>query len=117
MQYKTIVLQLLEQQPELYNQLRNRRQLLPALETYSDQLKTLHEREMETLAEARPGSDPIQISSEALETALKEFEDRLPTAPSIIGTGTKPCRSTRQWHTSESPRRASKLVTATAEPV
>ena len=80
MQYKTIVLQLLEQHPELYNQLRNRRQLLPALETYSDQLKTLHQAEMEYLSLARPDSDPIQISSEALEIALKTFEDRLPTS-------------------------------------
>lgn len=80
MQYKTIVLQLLEQNPELYNQLRKRRQLLQTLESYSDQLKTLHEQEMETLSQARPGSNPIQISSEALEIALTQFEDRLPTA-------------------------------------
>ena len=43
MQYKTIVLQLLEQQPEVYNQLRKQRQLLQTLEIYSDQLKALHE--------------------------------------------------------------------------
>ena len=79
MQYKTIVLQLLEQHPELYNQLRKRRQLLPALETYSLQLKTLHEEEKDALSQAMPDSDPIQINSEALEIALKLFEDRLPT--------------------------------------
>ena len=79
MQYKTIVLQLLEQRPELYNQLRKRRQLLPALDIYSDQLKTLHKEEKEALSQAKPDSDPIQISSEALEIALKAFEDRLPT--------------------------------------
>jgi hypothetical protein len=79
MHYKTIVLQLLEQHPELYSQLRNRRQLLPALDIYSDQLKTLHEEEKEVLSQAKPDSDPIQINSEALEIALKAFEDRLPT--------------------------------------
>ena len=78
MQYKTIVLQLLEQHPELYQQLRKRRQLLPALETYSEQLKAFHQDEMESLLQAMPGSDPIQIKSEALEIALKTFEDRLP---------------------------------------
>ena len=33
-----------------------------------------------TLCQARPGSDPSQIASEALEMALKELEDRLPSA-------------------------------------
>ena len=79
MQYKTIVLQVLEQHQELYNQLRRRRQLLPTLEVYSDQLKVLHEESKESLLQAKPGSDPIQISSEALEIALKNFEDRFPT--------------------------------------
>ena len=79
MQYKTIVLQLLEQHPELYHQLRQQRQLLPALDDYSDQLKALHEQEKEALSQAMPDSDPIQISSEALEIALKAFEDRLPS--------------------------------------
>lgn len=79
MQYKTIVLQLLEQQPELYNQLRRQRQLLPKLEAYSQQLKTLHEDWKANLSQAMPQSDPAQISSEALEMALKDFEDRLPT--------------------------------------
>ena len=80
MQYKTIVLQLLEQHPEHYHQLRKGRQLLPTLEIYSLQLKTIHEEWTQTLSQAQPHSDPIQISSEALEIALKEFEDRLPIA-------------------------------------
>ena len=79
MQYKTIVLQLMEQQPEVYNQLRKQRQLLQTLETYSDQLKALHEDWTETLSQANPGSDPIQIKSEALEMALEDLKDRLPT--------------------------------------
>src|SRR5579871_1106094 len=79
MQYKTIVLQLLEQHPESYNRLRKGRQLLPTLDAYSIQLKTLHEDWKETLSQANPDSDPIQISSEALEIALKEFADRLPS--------------------------------------
>ena len=80
MQYKTIVLQLLEQHPEHYHQLRKARKLLPALDDYSLQLKTIHEVWTQTLSQTRPHSDPIQISSEALEIALKEFEDRLPIA-------------------------------------
>lgn len=80
MQYKTIMLQLLEQQPELYHQLRRSRQLLPALDQYANQLKTLHADWKETLAQSRPDSNESQIASEALEMALKDMEDRLPTA-------------------------------------
>jgi hypothetical protein len=80
MQYKTIILQLLEQRPQMHQQLRQERRLLPAMELYAKELKESHETWKETLASASPGSDPSQISSEALEMALKEMEDRLPPA-------------------------------------
>jgi hypothetical protein len=80
MHYKTIVLQLLHQRTELYEHLRQSHRLLLALETYSTALKASHETWKETLAKAKPDSDPIQIASEALEMALSELEDRLPPA-------------------------------------
>jgi hypothetical protein len=80
MQYKTIVLQLLEQNPEVYDQLRRQRQMGPTLERYASELKTLHEAWKENLSQAKPGSDQSQIASEALEMALKEMEERLPFA-------------------------------------
>ena len=79
MQYKTIVLELLKQRTELHEQLRMTRRLLPTLETCAKELKASHEAWKETLAQAKPGSDPSQIASEALELALKELEDRLPS--------------------------------------
>jgi len=79
MQYKTIVLGLLEERPELHEQLRLTRRLLPTLETCARELKASHETWKETLAQAKPGSDPSQIASEALEMALRELEDRLPS--------------------------------------
>jgi hypothetical protein len=79
MQYKTIVLELLRHRPELHEQLRLTRRLLPTLETCSKELKASHETWKETLATANPGSDPSQIASEAMELAIKELEDRLPT--------------------------------------
>jgi hypothetical protein len=33
------------------------------------------------LAQSRPGSEPSQIASEALEMAVRELEDRLPLCP------------------------------------
>ena len=79
MQYKTIILELLQQRPEIHDHLRKNRMLLQTLEFYAKELKTSHEAWKETLDQARPGSDPTQIASEALEMALKELEDRLPS--------------------------------------
>ena len=83
MQYKTIVLELLKQRTELHEQLRLTRRLLPTMEACARQLKESHEAWMATLAQSQPGSDPRQISSEALELALQELEDRLPTESPI----------------------------------
>ena len=79
MQYKTIVLELLRERTELHEQLRLTRRLLPTMETCALELKASHETWKETLAEARPDSDPSQIASEALELAIQELEDRLPS--------------------------------------
>jgi len=78
MQYITIVSQLLEQRPEIHEQLRKNRKLLSTIELYAKELKTSHEAWKELLTGLRPGSDPSQIASEAREIALKELEDRLP---------------------------------------
>jgi hypothetical protein len=78
MQYKTIVLELLKERKELHEQLRLTRRLLPTLQICSHELKASHEAWMETLATANP-SDPIQIASEAMELAIRELEDRLPS--------------------------------------
>jgi hypothetical protein len=80
MQYKNIVLQLLEQNPEIRDQLKRDRQMLPTMERYARDLKTRHEAWKERLSQAMPGSDESQIASEALELALKEVEACLPTA-------------------------------------
>jgi hypothetical protein len=78
MQYKTMVLELLQQHPEIHERLRKQRTLLPAMEFYAEELKTSHEAWKQSLSRERPGSDPSQIASEALEIALKELADCLP---------------------------------------
>jgi len=78
MQYKTIVLQLLQDRPEIHERLRKQQMLLSTVESYASQLKTRHEAWKEMLSQAKPGSDPSQVASEALEIALAELEDRLP---------------------------------------
>jgi hypothetical protein len=76
MMYKTICLGLLEQRPELYDQLRKRRTLLPTLNRLASELKARHQAWKQELQATRPGSDS-QIADEAMELAVKELEDRL----------------------------------------
>ncbi len=78
MQYKTIVLAILQEQPALHEQLRLTRTLLATMNRYALELKTSHEAWMDRLGEARPGSDRNQLSSDALEMAIQELQDRLP---------------------------------------
>jgi hypothetical protein len=80
MQYKTIVLELLKERTQLHEQLRKERKLLTTMEGYASELKTSHEAWKELLSQMRPGSDRNQMANEALEIALKELEDRLPSA-------------------------------------
>ena len=79
MQYKTIVLEMLKERTELHEQLRLTRRLRPTLETCAKELKASHEAWKETLSQSNPGSDPSQISSEAMEMALRELAERLPS--------------------------------------
>jgi len=85
MHYKTMVLELLKQHPKIHNQLRKKRLLLPALDRYARALKASHEAWKDRLSQAKPGSDPSQITSEALEIALKDLEDSL-SRGSQLGT-------------------------------
>jgi hypothetical protein len=79
MQYKTMVLELLQQNPEFYQQLLSTRTLLSTLESHARQLRARHEAWKHSLSQAKPDSDASQIASEALEMALKELEDHLPS--------------------------------------
>jgi hypothetical protein len=78
MQYKTIILELLQQRPRMYNQLRKSRKLLLMVDRYASELRISHQACKDYLSQAGPGSSPSQIANEALEIALKEIEDRLP---------------------------------------
>jgi hypothetical protein len=78
MQYKTIILELLQQRPQMHERLRQERLLLPTMERYARELRTRHLEWKELLLERQPDSESSQIASEALEIALKELEDRLP---------------------------------------
>lgn len=82
MQYKTIVMELLEQQPPLHESLKQERKLLQTIESLARELKTTHEQIIGDLSEQQPPppSDRSSgISSQAMEMAVAELQDRLAT--------------------------------------
>jgi hypothetical protein len=79
MQYKTIILELLQDRPALYKRLRSSNRLLPTLDATAAELKARHEHFKATIASRRPDSHPIQTASEAMELAIAELQGRLPS--------------------------------------
>ena len=79
MQYKTIILELLRQQPQLHEQLRQSDTLLETLNEQALQLKARHLEWLAVLMEATPGSEPNQLTGAAFELARSEWEECLAT--------------------------------------
>lgn len=77
MHYKTIVLELLQENPSLYEKLRSGNMLLTAMDAYAIDLKASHEAWKGLLAKENPGSDPRQIAAEAMELAIQEIQTSL----------------------------------------
>jgi hypothetical protein len=90
MHYKTIVLGLIEEQyPALYEKLRKQRLLLKAIDLYGADLKTRHDYWMDRLNAKKPDSDTLLIASEALELAIQDLRDSLPSESPSSGTETE----------------------------
>jgi chromosome segregation ATPase len=79
MQYKTITLELLRERPALYERLRSTKRLLTAMDAYASDLKSSHDEWKDRISRANPGRDPIQVAIEALEMAIQELQERLPS--------------------------------------
>ena len=77
MHYKSIIHDLLHQRPQMHDQLRKSRKLLPTLEQYARELKTSHEAWTHQLFRKNPDLSPLQIRSQALELATRELEEHL----------------------------------------
>ena len=80
MQYRTITLGMIQELPELYEQLRSRKMLLTAMDAYASDLKAGHEAWKDRIASANPTGDPRRIASEALELAIQDLQRRLLSA-------------------------------------
>lgn len=86
--YKTIVLELLRDRPALHEQLRASGTLQASMEQLAVAFRACHLERLKELAESRPGSESYQLSSEAMELALKELQDSLPAESSDEDSGT-----------------------------
>lgn len=80
--YKSIVIELIQQDhPTLYEQLRSNRTLGQALNDYAIALRASYLAWLEELKEHNPRIDPSLLSTEALEMALQELMEALPSEP------------------------------------
>lgn len=83
MQYQSIILELLRQQPELHEQLRLAKSMSATVETQARQLRDRHLFWKDACSEVNPALDPVQIASMAFELALREVEQRLGTESAL----------------------------------
>ena len=81
MMYKTICLQMIQDRPEMYDQLLSNRSLLSTLDRLSSELRTSHQKWKELLSQAKPGGSESQIASEALEMALQQLASSFESPP------------------------------------
>ena len=79
MRYKTMVLELIQERPKLCSQLRAEKTMLKTVENCAAALKASHEAWNERLKASERGNSTEQIEAEALELALQELQDRLPS--------------------------------------
>ena len=87
MQYKTIMLELVQQFPALHYELRANKRLLPAIERYASALKDRHTYWISRLSQEQPQSAPQHVTSAALEIAVQEIREALPEeSPQSAGT-------------------------------
>ena len=80
MHCKIMVLELIQQYPQLHDELRRQKKMLAALDQYASWLSDRHAAWKSLLWQTRPGSQESQIATEALELALKDLEDSLASA-------------------------------------
>jgi hypothetical protein len=85
MHYKTIVLEFIQQDPTLYDRLRANRMLLSTVNLQAAGLKRYHETWMDRLTQAKPDSDQGQIASQALELAMEDLRENLPSGSPTSG--------------------------------
>ena len=77
MQYKTIILELIQQNETLHDRLRSNRSLLATVDRLAAQLKADHETYLNQMTMQEPTASRPVVSQQAFEMAIKEAQERL----------------------------------------
>jgi hypothetical protein len=77
MQYKTIILELIQQNETLHDRLRSNRSFLATVDRLAAQLKADHETYLNEMAMQEPAASRPAVSQQAFEMAIKEAEEQL----------------------------------------
>jgi hypothetical protein len=77
MQYKTIILELIQQNEPLHDRLRSQRNLLTTVDRLAAQLKADHETYLNEMTMQEPAASWPAVSQQAFEMAIKEAEEQL----------------------------------------
>ena len=78
MQYKTIILELLESRTAYHQQLVSSKQLLSTMNQLATQLRSRHLQQLSLLEQQQPNRSLDALKSEALEVALSLIAETLP---------------------------------------
>jgi hypothetical protein len=84
MQYKTIVLELLQLNSELHSNLVSSNSLTSTLNQLAIQLRENHLAIMEEIRQAHPNSSEHQLKSEAMEIAVETLQNLLSKTPQEV---------------------------------
>jgi len=87
--YKTITLEMIEQNQPLYNHLRRCRTLLTTMEQAAVELRTSHREWISRLKISGATGTAEQLSADAMELALAELKERL-QPESVTPDGSEP---------------------------
>lgn len=79
MQYKSIILEMLDDHQPIKSLLQKHRQLMEALDLWAQQLKLLHEQWMQVCIARNPSLDSTTLTQQAMELATGEISHRLQT--------------------------------------
>jgi hypothetical protein len=77
MKYKTIILELLEQNPDLYRRLKRNRQVRQTMDRLAVDLQRRHLELRSYLQQSQPGAGSSELSSQAMEMAIAELREQL----------------------------------------
>ena len=77
MQYKTIILELIQQNEPLHDRLRSNRSLLATVDRLAAQLKAEHEIYLNEMTMQEPTASRPAASQQAFEMAIKEAQEQL----------------------------------------